>query len=236
MIPIKDANPSRTTPYINILLILINFGIFFYEVSLDKGELMNFLYNYGLVPKRFFYLSRQGSPLLVQYLPFFTSIFLHGGWLHILGNMLFLWIFGDNVEDSMGHIRYLAFYIICGLGAGFIHLLLNSNSPVPAVGASGAISGVMGGYILLFPYARIVTLVPIFFFLTFVQVPAYFFIGVWFLFQLFSGAFSLIAGGLVRGGVAWWAHIGGFLVGIGLVFIFAKHKRRRRHYYHYDYW
>lgn len=234
MIPIKDANPSRTTPYINILLIVINFGLFFYEISLGRVELARFIYTYGLVPERFFHLSQQGSPLLARYFPFFTSIFLHGGWLHILGNMLFLWIFGDNVEDRMGHFKYFIFYILCGLGAGFVHLFLNPSSSAPAVGASGAISGVMGAYILLFPYAKVLTLLPIFFFITFIQVPAYLFIGVWFIFQLFSGATSLIAGGLVREGVAWWAHIGGFFVGMGLLFVFAKRPKYRRR--HYNYW
>lgn len=232
MIPLKDANPSRTTAYVNILLILVNFGLFFYEVSLGGEELTRLIYTYGLIPKRFFYLSQQGSFLPATYLPFFTSIFLHGGWLHILGNMLFLWIFGDNVEDKMGHLKYLVFYVLCGLGAGFVHLFLSPSSPAPAVGASGAISGVMGAYVLLFPHARILTLLPIFFFFTLIEVPAYFFIGIWFLFQLFSGATSLIAA-RTTGGVAWWAHVGGFLVGVGLLFIFTKRRRYRKRYYNY---
>ncbi|MBE0477809.1 rhomboid family intramembrane serine protease [Candidatus Aerophobetes bacterium] len=231
MIPIKDSIPSKTTPYVNIFLILTNFALFFYEVSLDRWELTRFLYIYGLVPERFFYLSGEGAPFLTLYFPFFTSIFMHAGWFHILGNMLFLWIFGDNVEDEMGHFKYLIFYILCGLGAGFVHLFLNSTSSVPAVGASGAISGVMGAYMLLFPHSRIVTLFPIFFFFTFVEVSAFFFIAIWFIFQLFSGAFSLLAGRAATGGVAWWAHVGGFLVGMGLVFLFAKRPRYKRRSY-----
>jgi len=233
MIPLKDTIPSRTTPYINIFLILINFALFFYELSLGRLGLTRFIYTYGLVPKRFFYLSDQDFPLLFRYLPFFTSTFLHGGWFHILGNMLFLWIFGDNVEDEMGHFKYLGFYLLCGAGAGFVHLYLNPFSPLPAVGASGAISGVMGAYFLLFPTSRIITLLPIFFFFTLVEIPAFFFLGIWFLFQLLSGTFSLIARE-VTGGVAWWAHVGGFILGMGLRVVFVRHRRYRRRYY--DYW
>ena len=233
MIPLKDTIPSRTYPYINISLILINVAIFFYELSLGRG-LIRFIYTYGLIPKKFFYLAHQGSYPLEQYFPFFTSLFLHGGWLHVIGNMLFLWIFGDNVEDRMGHFKYLIFYILCGFGAGFTHVYLNSASTIPAVGASGAISGVLGAYFILFPRSRIVTLMPVFFFLTLVEIPAFFFIGVWFLFQLVKGAFSIIGG--LQEGVAWWAHVGGFLTGVGLVFIFAKRRRRYRRDYFYYRW
>lgn len=230
MIPLRDTTPSRTFPYINILLIVINVAVFFHELILGRAA-GQFIYTYGLVPRRFFYLAERGSSPATQYLPFFTSLFLHGGWLHIIGNMLFLWIFGDNVEDRMGHFKYLGFYLLCGLGAGFIHLYLNASSSAPAIGASGAISGIMGAYFLLFPRARILTLLPIFFFLTLVEVPAFFFIGIWFLLQLARGTFAIIGG--YHGGVAWWAHVGGFLVGAGLVYLFAN---RRRRYRNYDWW
>lgn len=230
MIPLKDTIPSRTYPYVNISLIFINLGVFFYELSLGGWELARFIYNYGLIPRRFFFLSQQGF-ILSQYIPLFTSIFLHGGWLHIIGNTLFLWIFGDNVEDGMGHFKYLGFYLLCGIIAGFFHLYLNADSPVAAIGASGAISGVMGAYFVLFPNSRIITLFPVFFFFSLIEIPAFVFIGIWFLFQLFSGTVSLIAGGFFQGGVAWWAHIGGFISGMGLVFVFVRRKRRRRHFY-----
>ncbi len=230
MIPLKDTISSRTYPYVNITLILLNFGLFFYELSLGR-ELGRFIYTYGLIPRRFFLYAYQESGLGARYLPFLTSLFLHAGWVHLLGNMLFLWIFGDNVEDRMGHFKYLIFYLLCGFCAGLVHLYLNPNSPVPAVGASGAISGVMGAYFILFPHSRIITLVPMFFFLTFVEIPVFFFIGIWFLFQLFSGTVSLMFRTAIRGGVAWWAHIGGFLAGMILVFVFARRRPRRRFYY-----
>lgn len=223
MIPLKDTIPSRTYPYVNISLILINVGLFFYELSLGWG-LGRFIYTYGLVPKRFFLLK--DVSLAARYFPFFSSLFLHGGWIHLLGNMLFLWIFGDNVEDRMGHFKYLIFYLLCGLGAGFVHLYLNPGSAIPAVGASGAISGIMGAYFILFPHSRIITLLPVFFFFTLVEVPAFFFIGIWFLFQLFSASASLMLRETIRGGVAWWAHIGGFLAGMGLVFLFVFDRKR----------
>lgn len=230
MIPIKDTVSSQTYPYINIGLILVNVGIFFYELSLGSG-LTRFLYAYGLIPYRFFYLSSLESPyLLAQYSPFFSSLFIHGGWLHIIGNILYLWIFGDNVEDRMGHFRYLIFYLLCGISAGFMHSYLNPNSAVPAVGASGAISGVMGAYLILYPQARIITLVPLFFFFAFIRIPAFIFIGLWFIFQLFSGTLSLLIRGAIREGIGWWAHIGGFLSGIGLVFLFKKHRGYHRYY------
>lgn len=231
MIPLKDTIPSRTFPYVNVSLIIINIGFFFYELSLGI-KLGEFLYTFGLVPRRFFFLSLNEASFFTRYLPFLSSLFLHGGWFHLLGNMLFLWIFGDNVEDRMGHFKYLVFYLLCGFCAGLAHLYLNSNSPVPAVGASGAISGVMGAYFILFPHSRVITLLPVFFFLSFVEIPAFFFIGVWFLFQLLSGTASLMVRGAIREGVAWWAHIGGFLSGIALVFLFAGRKKSRNYFYY----
>lgn len=229
MIPLKDTIPSRTYPYINVFLIFVNLCLFFYELSLGSWQLTRFIYTYGLVPRRFFSFSHQ-QVAISRYIPLFTSLFLHGGWLHIIGNMLFLWIFGDNVEDSMGHFKYLVFYLLCGIIAGFFHLYLNPNSSVAAIGASGAISGVMGAYFVLFPGSRIITLLPVFFFFSFVEIPAFVFIGIWFLFQLFSGTISLVTRGICEGGVAWWAHVGGFISGMGLVFIFARYKKHRRYF------
>ena len=237
MIPLKDTIPSRSMPYVNIFIIILNFGLFFYELSLGRVELARLLYTYGLIPRRFFYLSQEvSSSFISQFLPLFTSMFLHGGWFHILGNMLFLWIFGDNVEDAMGHFKYFIFYILCGVASSFFHLYLNPLSSVPAVGASGAISGVMGAYFLLFPASRIITLVPFLFFFTLVEIPAFFFLGLWFIFQLFSGAFSLLLRGIPEGGIAWWAHVGGFISGMALRFIFVRKRYRRYRRYFSDYW
>ncbi len=224
MIPIRDTVPSRTFPIVTIGLIVINSLVFLYEVSLGRG-LSEFVMNFGLVPVKFFHNSEMGFQPVSRFLPFFTSMFLHGGWLHVIGNMWFLWIFGDNVEDRMGHIRYFFFYLLCGLAAGAVHLFTNSSSGIPTVGASGAIAGVMGAYLILYPRARVWTLIPIFIFIQFVEIPAFIFLGYWILIQFLIGSFSL-ASGPARGGVAWWAHIGGFAAGAIMVFIFKKRKRR----------
>jgi membrane associated rhomboid family serine protease len=156
------------------------------------------------------------------------AMFLHGGWLHVIGNMLYLYIFGDNVEDILGHGRYLIFYLLCGVASFLVQILFQSNSMVPNVGASGAIAGVLGAYILLFPRARVVTLLPIFIFFTVVEIPAYIFLGIWFLIQFFSGALTLGRAEALSGGVAWWAHIGGFLVGMLLIKLMAPRGPARR--------
>jgi len=150
-------------------------------------------------------------------------MFLHGGWLHLIGNMWFLWIFGDNIEDRLGHLRYLVFYLVCGLGAGLAHTLFNLSSAIPTIGASGAVAGVLGGYLLLYPHARVLTLLPWFFAL---ELPAYVVLALWFVIQLFSGTASLGARDASAGGVAWWAHIGGFLLGLALVKLFAQKSPR----------
>jgi membrane associated rhomboid family serine protease len=161
-----------------------------------------------------------------RFLPIFTSMFLHGGWLHLIGNMIYLWIFGDNVEDMMGHIKYFIFYLLCGVSANYAHLYTNASSPMPTIGASGAIAGVMGAYFILFPRSKVWTLFPIFFFIQIIKIPAVAFLGFWFLMQFFMGFFSLGVSSVARGGVAWWAHIGGFACGALLVFIFKKRKRK----------
>ena len=217
MIPLKDTIPSRTFPIITIFLIIINVLIFFFEVS-SGPNLERLLFTYGLIPKRYFLVSH-----LNRYMPFFTAMFLHGGWVHLLGNMWYLWIFGDNVEDAIGHKNFLLFYIICGIAAGFTHVYAHSSSTLPTIGASGAVSGVMGGYFVLFPYARIITLVPIFFFISIIQIPAIFFLFFWFMIQFFNGTFSIISPYTFTG-VAWWAHIGGFVWGIVLVLFFKMWK------------
>lgn len=234
MIPIRDTIPSRTYPIVTISLIAVNSVLFLFETSLGS-HLDKFIFAYSVIPAKYFHLGQVDRWNIVdRFLPLFTSLFLHGGWLHLIGNMIYLWIFGDNVEDMMGHIKYLLFYLLCGLGANYAHLYTNASSPIPTIGASGAIAGVMGAYIVLFPRSRVWTLFPIFFFIQIVQVPAFAFIGFWFLMQFFMGFFSL---GL-QGGVAWWAHIGGFAVGALLVFIFKKRKRSALDYtdHYWPYW
>ena len=211
-IPLKDLNPSRTYPFVNVTLILANITVFIYELGLEatlpRRAYEALLLSYSTVPARFpSFLSGHAS-FEVSFSPLVTSMFLHYDFLHIAGNMLFLWIFGDNVEDFFGHIAYLFFYLVCGVGAGLLHVLFNLHSSIPAVGASGAISGVMGAYILLHPRARILTLVFIFP----LPVPAVIFLGLWYVMQFVSGINAL--GGGASGGVAWWAHIGGFLLGM----------------------
>ncbi len=216
MIPIRDAIRSRTFPVVNVLFIVANGLAFLWQLSLGP-DLKEAFFLYGIVPIR--YSDPEVSiqfTTFQQWLPFLTSMFLHGGFLHILGNMWFLYIFGDNIEDRLGHIRYLIFYLLCGIAAGFIHLYTNWDSRIPTIGASGAISGIMGAYLLLYPRSRILTLIPIFFFFQFVEIPAFIFLGYWLLIQLFS------AGLTPRnvGGIAFWAHIGGFVVGLVSIKIF----------------
>ena len=227
MIPLKDTIPSRTVPFINYTIILINLLCFLYQLSLGP-HLEKFLYAWGVVPAQFFApLSIGHLHLSQRILPLFTSMFLHGGWLHFLGNMLYLYIFGDNVEDRLGHARYFLFYLLSGVLAAAVHLLTNTGSRVPTIGASGAIAGVMGAYFFLFPYARVVTLIFIFFFFDIVEIPAFFFLAFWFILQFLSGTVSFDAQNALSGGVAWWAHIGGFLSGILLLFAFGVRRTRR---------
>lgn len=229
MIPIRDINPSKGTPTVNYLIIAACCLLFLYELALGP-DVERFLYEYGLIPARFF--QPDGSSALTvpgALLPFFSSMFLHGGWFHIIGNMWILHIFGDNVEGHLGHGRYLVFYLLSGFIAGMIHVILNPASTLPTVGASGAVAGVMGAYFVLYPRARVLTLVPIFFFFTLVELPAYIFLGIWFMMQFFSGTFSLLAQGHEVAGIAWWAHVGGFVGGIALLLVMhATMPRRRR--------
>jgi membrane associated rhomboid family serine protease len=213
MIPLRDTQPSYSQPLVTIGIIVANALMFLYQISLPDYELNNFIAQYGIVPDRFHY-----SALL-------TSMFLHGGWLHIIGNMWFLWIFGDNVEDILGHGKYLVFYLLCGIAAALTHVVLNADSRVPTIGASGAIAGVMGAYMVKFPHARVLTLIPIFIFFTTIEIPAVLMLAYWFLLQVFSGFGSVGYSNVSRGGVAWFAHVGGFLTGILLVNLMAPRER-----------
>ncbi len=229
MIPIRDDIPSRSYPVVTVILIVLNVLAFFYELLLGPVELRRFFYAYAVVPAKYFtsgYVEWWGAvreyEMTELILPIFTAMFLHGGWLHLGGNMLYLWIFGDNVEDRMGHFRFLIFYLLCGVLATAAHVVTNANSHVPSLGASGAISGVLGAYFMLYPQARVVTLVPIWIFLHFIEIPAFFFLGFWFVQQFFYGTLSLSVESAQTGGVAWWAHIGGFVSGAALVHVFKR--------------
>ncbi|MGH9741109.1 MAG: rhomboid family intramembrane serine protease [Candidatus Acidiferrum sp.] len=219
-IPLKDLNPHKTYPIVNTLLILANVVVFIFELTLSPHQQSVFQMAYSTVPARIPAFLNGHLGFETAFFPLLTSMFLHGGWLHIAGNMLFLWIFGDNVEDYFGHLPYLLFYIVCGIGSDLLHIAFNFHSPVPALGASGAISGVMGAYIILYPRARVLTLIVIFF----VPIPAFIILGYWFLLQFVSGITSV--GGHAQGGVAWWAHIGGFLLGM-LITLLSLGERKQ---------
>ncbi len=197
---------------------MANVAVFVYEVALGRG-VSGFIMRNGLIPVG---LTGGGEVAGVPFRPYtiITSLFLHGGWLHVGGNMLYLWIFGDNVEDRLGHVRFLIFYLLCGIAASLTHVLANPASTVPTIGASGAIAGVLGAYFLLYPRSRVLTLLPLGFYLQVVQVPAFLFLGFWFLLQFVVGAVSLRGAG--GEGVAWWAHVGGFAAGAVLQFVFRK--------------
>lgn len=202
----------------------MNTAVFLYQASLGPA-VTDFVYAYGVIPFRYLQIFPH-DPL--EMLTPLTAMFLHGGWLHLLGNMLYLYIFGDNVEDMMGRGRYLLFYLLCGAVSFGSQILLQHNSMVPNVGASGAIAGVLGAYLLLFPRARVVTLLPLFLFFPVVEIPAFFFLGIWFLMQFFSGAATLGRTDALSGGVAWWAHIGGFLAGMLLLRVFLPRNAAKR--------
>jgi membrane associated rhomboid family serine protease len=219
MIPLHDTIQSRSFPLVNWLLIAVNIVVFFFTLSLGQ-EAEGLVLALGVVPARLL-----AYPSLSEGITLLTSMFLHGGWLHLISNMLALYIFGDNIEDRLGSVPYLAFYLICGVIAGLVHIAVNPTSTIPSIGASGAISGVMAAYLVLFPRARVITLVPLFFLPWFVEIPAVIFIGFWFIAQLLNGVLTIVAGAQTLGGVGWWAHVGGFLAGLVLVGLFA-----RRHY------
>jgi membrane associated rhomboid family serine protease len=232
VIPLKDNIFYRGFPTVIFTVILLNVIIFVFEISIPKDLLQQVFYLFGLVPARYSipqWATIHGLPF-DDYVSFVTNMFLHAGWLHILGNMWFLYLFGSRVEDQMGHLRFVIFYLVSGIAANVIFFLIDIHATIPEFGASGAIAGVMGAYIVMFPRARILTLIPIFFFPFFVELSAFFYIGYWFILQLFSGTLSLAVYN-TEGGVAWWAHIGGFVVGI-LLFLFL---RKREHSYRRSY-
>jgi membrane associated rhomboid family serine protease len=224
MIPLRDTNPSRTIPVVNYFLIAMNVMVFLYEFSLSK-EMADFVFQFGLIPLNFTGDLQSFQVNTGTVIPLFTSMFLHGGWMHLLGNMLFLFIFGDNVEDRFGHFKYIFFYLAAGLAAAFTQIYMFPDSNVPMVGASGAIAGVLGAYVFMFPTAKITTLIPIFFFFQIIELPAFLFLGIWFLLQIISGMFALGIGA-DAGGIAWWAHIGGFAAGAVLFPFMRKRKWR----------
>ncbi|MGI6632159.1 MAG: rhomboid family intramembrane serine protease [Bacillota bacterium] len=228
MIPIRDTQRSRTRPVVNWLLILVNLLVFIYELGLSDRALNLFTVKYGVIPA---VLTDSGSftretlMMTSGWFSLVTSLFVHVGWVHVLGNLMYLFIFGDNVEDRMGHGRYLAFYLTSGIIASLAHVFSSPSSTVPTVGASGAIAGVLGAYFVMFPRARVLALIPIGFFLPMIEVPSIVFLFLWFITNLFSGVASL--GATAQGGVAWWAHIGGFVAGMVLAFVFRRPRRSR---------
>jgi membrane associated rhomboid family serine protease len=217
MLPISDDNRGRTSaPVVTWALIAINVVVFLYELMLPAQDLARLFQDYGAIPDRL--MSGEG------YVTILTSMFLHGGWMHLIGNMLFLWVFGDNVEDVMGHVRYLAFYLLTGAAAVGAQVLSNPDSIVPTVGASGAISGLLAAYIVCFPHGKIISIVTLGFFFTTLLLPAWVMIGYWIVLQVIQGALSL-GFEAADGGVAWFAHIGGFAAGLLLVFLFRQPDR-----------
>ena len=227
MIPIKDDNPTSTFPIMTILLIVINVLIFMYQSSLGTRLGQQFVIELGVIPHEITHFqnlpdSNQIPPLLT----IFTSMFLHGGLMHLIGNMLYLWIFGNNIEDACGHFKFVFFYLICGLTSSIVHIISLPNSQTPTIGASGAIAGILGAYLLLYPKARILTIIPIFYFFRIIYLPAMLVLGLWFVIQLVNG--FVLGGG---GGVAWFAHIGGFVAGLVLINLFSKTQKRQEYYY-----
>jgi membrane associated rhomboid family serine protease len=232
MIPIRDDQPRFSTPYVNYFLIALNTAVFLLEwlVGTQNQRALNaFLYQFGVVPRQVTGLLT-GTPVfnpVAAIVPMFTSMFLHGSWMHVIGNMWFLWIFGDNIEDYLGHFKFLTFYLISGVAAALAQIALTPSSPVPSVGASGAIAGVLGAYFILYPRARVLTWFPLFFFF---YLPAWVMLGYWFLVQFLSGAAtSISASAQTSGGIAFWAHVGGFVAGIVLIKVFPERPRRYRY-------
>jgi membrane associated rhomboid family serine protease len=234
MIPIRDDAPRYTTPYVNYFLLAVNTVVFLLTwLSGPKAE-QQIADIYGMVPIHVtaFLHGAPGTNAVTAFVPVVTSMFLHASWLHLIFNMWFLYIFGDNVEDYLGHFWYLLFYFVSGFGAAFLHILMNPTSNIPTVGASGAIAGVMGAYFIVYPAARVLTLVP-FFFIFFVWLPAWIWLGIWFLGQFLSGAANSIAVATeaAGGGIAFWAHVGGFAAGVALIKMFPTRPRRLRYFY-----
>ncbi|MDD2619818.1 MAG: rhomboid family intramembrane serine protease [Syntrophomonadaceae bacterium] len=214
MFPLRDSTPSENFPIVTVILILVNIVIFYSTTTLGLQGMENLFALFGLVPA--YYSQYQVSP--IGYLPFLTSIFLHGSWMHVIGNMWILWLFGDNLEDRMGKVRFLIFYLLCGVLAAFTHYFINPASAIPVVGASGAVAGVMGAYFLKFRHAKVLTFIPPFFLF---NLPAWIYLGFWALSQLWCGAAGVLASNAC-GSIAFWAHIGGFLAGMLIYKFFLK--------------
>jgi membrane associated rhomboid family serine protease len=231
MIPLSDDAPRFSTPFVTYFIIALNTLIFVFELSVGaQGQraLNSLIYHFGVVPVHFERALTGGSApsLAGLFLPILTAMFLHGSWLHVIGNMWFLWIFGDNIEDYLGHFTYLLFYLACGFAAAVAHIVINAGSSVPSVGASGAIAGVMGAYFVLYPRARVLMwFPPIFFF----HLPAWVVLGYWFFVQFMSGTATSIAETNQGGGIAFWAHVGGFVAGVVLIKILPERSRRYRY-------
>ena len=213
MIPLRDTIPSKRLPVLTWVLIAANIVVFAWELSLGATNAGSAL-TYAFVPARFFARHPGGLGAVQPFFPLVSSMFLHGGWLHLVGHMLYLFIFGDNVEDALGHVSYALFYLLCGVVAALAQAFAAPHSTVPMIGASGAIAGVLGAYFVLYPGARVLTLVPFFVFFQILEVPAFFFLLFWFLLQFASGALSIGSAAALQGGVAWWAHVGGFATGL----------------------
>ncbi len=232
MVPLNDDNPTRITPFVTYVLIAINVLVFLHEIQLSPPELEQFFRTWAVVPARLTE-SFRGEISPTVWVTLITSQFMHGGVLHIGGNMLYLWIFGNNIEEKLGRFKYIVFYLTCGVLASLAQWLFSQTSEIPSLGASGAIAGVMGAYIIRFPKARILTILPIFFYITVIRIPAYVFLGIWFVQQAFYGVASLNVPsnvGMESGGVAYWAHAGGFAFGalLGLMFgLFSDQNRNR---------
>jgi len=228
MIPLRDDAPRFSTPYVTYFLIALNCLVFLFELLLEPAARMLFVFQFGVVPAHLSGLlhGQPGITVEAAFLPIFTSMFLHGSWLHIISNMWALWIFGDNIEDYLGPFRYLLFYLVTGVAANGVQALFNPDSAVPTIGASGAIAGVMGAYFLLYPSARVLT----FLFVFFTWLPAWIVLGYWFLVQFVSGAAtSISSAGQSSGGIAFWAHVGGFLAGVALIKLSPKRPQRYRY-------
>lgn len=220
MIPIRDRNPSGIFPYITIGVICLNVAVFLFQLSLGQ-RIDAFLFQFGVIPVRVIhYTDIPDINIMDAYFPFFSYMFLHGGFIHLIGNMWYLWIFGDNIEDMLGRPKFIVFYLLCGIGAAIIHVYFNSRSGIPCIGASGAVAGVLGAYMVSFPKAKVLVVIPLFIIWQIVELPAIVVLGFWFLIQFFSGAAAITT--VEGGGVAWWAHIGGFIIGVTLIKIFPK--------------
>jgi membrane associated rhomboid family serine protease len=230
MIPLRDDTPRYSTPFVTYFIIALNVLVFLFEISIDSQgpqALNHFIREFGVVPRHFLKVAGGSTVSLpALFMPILTSMFLHGGWWHLIANMWFLWIFGDNVEDYLGHFVYLLFYLASGVAAAVLYVVLDASSNVPTVGASGAIAGVMGAYFMVYPRSRVLTwFPPIFFF----YLPAWVMLGYWFVYQFISGTAVSVVGERNMGGVAFWAHVGGFAAGIVLIKLLPQRQKTRRY-------